>query len=248
MRKQLVILALIIAALVGINALGKRADEQTGTDGSSKSQAAAKFDKSKLSLTDPTSAWVVVNKRRPINPKPYIPTDLGVPNVSLRLPHTSPSMQMRTEAAVGLEKLFAAAQANGTPLRLSSAYRSYNYQVSLYAGYVEKDGQGAADSESARPGYSEHQTGLAADVGNSNGACEVQQCFGDSAAGKWVASQSYKYGYIVRYPQGLTAVTGYEYEPWHLRYVGVSLATEMHRQNVQTLEQFFALGDAPNYE
>lgn len=200
------------------------------------------------SLDDPNSIWVVVNKHRPLNPVSYVPTDLRVPSVALRLPQNNPSMQMRTEAASALEKLFEAADKNGTPLRLSSAYRSYTYQVGLYSGYVQKDGQGAADSESARPGYSEHQTGLAVDVGNVNGSCEVRQCFGDSTAGKWVAANSYKYGYIVRYPQGLTAVTGYEYEPWHLRYVGEPLAAEMYRLGTKSLEQFFTLGDAPDYE
>jgi D-alanyl-D-alanine carboxypeptidase len=156
-------------------------------------------------------------------------------------------MKLRAEAAKSLEKLFAAAKHNGTPLRLSSAYRSYVYQVSLYSGYVAKEGQGAADAESARPGYSEHQTGLAVDVGNVDGACEVERCFGDSPAGQWVAANAYKYGYIVRYPNGLTDVTGYEYEPWHLRYVGVDLAAEMHKMGTQTLEQFFGLDSAPDY-
>jgi D-alanyl-D-alanine carboxypeptidase len=248
MRKQLLILGAIILILVGINALNKRADEQPGSSHAKTPSTTEKFDMSMHSLDDPNSIWVVVNKHRPLNPVSYVPTDLRVPSVALRLPQNNPSMQMRTEAASALEKLFEAADKNGTPLRLSSAYRSYTYQVGLYSGYVQKDGQGAADSESARPGYSEHQTGLAVDVGNVNGSCEVRQCFGDSTAGKWVAANSYKYGYIVRYPQGLTAVTGYEYEPWHLRYVGEPLAAEMYRLGTKSLEQFFTLGDAPDYE
>lgn len=235
--------------LVGVNTLNKRADKQlVTTDRPKTSQAVAVFDKTQYSLSDPASIWVVVNKRRPLDPKPYIPADLRAPDIALRLPAASSSMQVRAEVADALQKLFAAAESNGTPLRLSSGYRSYNYQVSLYAGYVEKDGQVNADAESARPGHSEHQTGLAVDIGNANGACEVQRCFGDSAAGKWVEANSYKYGFIVRYPKDMTSVTGYEYEPWHLRYVGTGLSSEMHAKGIPTLEQFFNLGNAPDYE
>ncbi len=249
MRKQFVLLGLAIVVLFGIYSLGKHADEKPSTHKptTTHSTASKSFDKSKYSLTDPTSIWVVVNKQRPLDPKNYVPADLVSPNVALRLPASNSSMKMRTEAAHALEAMFTAAKQAGVPLRVSSAYRSYVYQVSLYSGYVQKEGQVAADAESARPGFSEHQTGLAVDVGNLNGACEVEQCFGDSAAGKWVAANAYRYGFIVRYPQELTDVTGYEYEPWHLRYIGVDLATEMRSKGVQTLEEFFDLGSAPDY-
>lgn len=246
MRKQIVLLGLAIIVLTGLYVVGHRADGQLDV-GSSGNTAQQKFNPSLYSLTDPSSIWAVINKQRPLNPKEYVPADLKTPSVALRLSDTSSSMKLREEAATALMHLFAAAESNGTPLRLSSAYRSYTYQVGLYNGYVTKEGQNSADAESARPGYSEHQTGLAADVGNLNGACEVEVCFGDSPAGKWVAINGYKYGFIVRYPAGLTEVTGYEYEPWHLRYVGVDLATEMHRRDIQTLEQFFKLGSAANY-
>lgn len=245
MRKQIVLLGLGIVLLTGIYSIGKQADEQPDSHNSAATSSG--FNRSEHSLTDPASIWAAVNKQRPLNPRDYVPNDLQTPNVALRLPAASSSMKLRAEAAQGLEKLFSAAERNGTPLRLSSAYRSYVYQVSLYSGYVEKEGQGAADAESARPGYSEHQTGLAADVGNLDGACEVERCFGDSPTGKWVAAHAYTYGFIVRYPPGLRSVTGYEYEPWHLRYVGVDLATEMHKTGTQTLEQFFGLESAPDY-
>lgn len=246
MRKQIVLLGLAVVVLTGLYALGNHADGQPDTS-SSRSTVQQKFDASRHSLTDPNSIWVVVNKQRPLDPKEYVPADLETPPVALRLAGTSSSMKLRKEAASALTHLFTAAESNGTPLRLSSGYRSYTYQVGLYNGYVDKEGQGSADAESARPGYSEHQAGLAVDVGNLNGSCEVKACFGDSPAGQWVAANSYKYGFIVRYPVGLTEVTGYEYEPWHLRYVGVDLATEMHRTGVQTLEEFFKLGAAADY-
>jgi D-alanyl-D-alanine carboxypeptidase len=205
--------------------------------------AATSFNKSQYSLDDPTSIWVVANKLRPLNPKEYEPADLVTPNVPTRVA----GMQLRQAAATALEQLFAAAQQNGTALRLSSGYRSYTYQVNLYNGYVKSQGQASADSQSARPGFSEHQTGLAADVGGVSGGCNVEQCFGQTAAGKWLAANAYKHGFIIRYPNGLTNITGYTYEPWHVRYVGVELATEMHNQSIQTLEEFFGLPAAPDY-
>ncbi|MDB5170066.1 MAG: D-alanyl-D-alanine carboxypeptidase family protein [Candidatus Saccharibacteria bacterium] len=248
MRKQFVLLGLIIVLLFGFHTLSNRADGDSDNSPKVVTTTAVKpFNKSQYSLTDPSSIWVVVNKQRPLDPKPYIPGDLQTPKVALRQPADYSSMKLRKEAANALEKLFKAAEDNKTPLRLSSGYRSYNYQVSLYAGYVQKEGQVSADAESARPGFSEHQTGLAVDVGMTNATCDVEQCFGDTPAGKWVAAESYKYGFIIRYPQGLTQVTGYEYEPWHIRYVGVDLATQMHDSGVQTMEQFFNLGDAPDY-
>lgn len=206
--------------------------------------AAPDFNKTQYSLTDPTSIWVVVNKQHSLNPKSYVPADLVVPSVPERVSGTRVSQQMAPQ----LEAMFAAANQAGAPLKVSSGYRSYTYQVNLYNGYVKTEGQTQADAESARPGFSEHQTGLAADLAPLDGSCSVEQCFANTTAGKWLAANAYKYGFIIRYPAGLTTVTGYEYEPWHVRYVGVDLATEMHTEGVQTLEQFFGLPAAPDYQ
>lgn len=218
----------------------------SSSSSSSGTATAAGFDKTQYSLTDPTSMWVVVNKQRPLNPKTYVPPDLVVPSLPLRVPGNE-TMEMRKETATALESLFAAAKSGGAPMIVSSGYRSYSFQVSLYNGYVQSQGQATADTQSARPGYSEHQTGLAVDVEPADGSCNVDQCFANTAAGKWLAANAYKFGFIIRYPQGLQSVTGYEYEPWHVRYVGTSLAAEMHKDGIQTLEQFFNLGAAPNY-
>lgn len=201
------------------------------------------FNKQQFSLDDPASQWVVVNKLRPLSPKEYVPADLIVPSVAMRVE----GAQLQRSAARALESLFAAAEQAGQPLKLSSAYRSYNYQVGLYNGYVKSQGQSAADAVSARPGYSEHQTGLSADVGPLSGKCNVQTCFGDTPAGQWLAANAYKYGFIIRYPEGLTNITGYAYEPWHVRYVGTELAQEMQATGTKTLEEFFGLPPAPNY-
>ena len=208
--------------------------DNTGTTPAATSPAA--FDKTKYSLTDPNSPWVVVNKTRPLQPKTYAPTDLtSVGN----------GQQMHREAAEALQQLFAGAKQAGLTVTAASAYRSYNYQIQVYNSEVQTYGQAVADSESARPGTSEHQTGWAVDV--AGGGCSVEDCFGDTAEGKWVAAHASEYGFILRYPQGKEAVTGYRYEAWHIRYVGTDLAQEMKRQNSLTLEEFFGLPAAPNY-
>lgn len=248
----------IIAAGAGFYALNQHHGQPTPTKKAASATATAtpvtkkptaassSFDKTAHSLTDPTSIWIIVNKQHPLQPQTYAPNDLRYPNVSLRVPG-QPEMQMRDEAATAIEKLFAGAAADGLKLQITTAYRGYSYQKTLYDGYVQTQGQSVADTQSARPGYSEHQTGLAADVRPQSGNCYLQQCFGDTPEGKWVAANAYKYGFIVRYQQGQESVTGYEYEPWHIRYIGVPLATEMHKDNIQTLEQFFGVSGGPNY-
>ncbi len=193
------------------------------------------FNKALYSLDDASSLWVVVNKTRPLNPVNYAPA-----HAALNLPGGG---QMRPEAAAALQKMFADYQAQtGDHFTVVSPYRSYNTQVSVYNGWVAKLGKAQADRQSARPGYSEHQTGLAVDVNTA-----VSQSFGATAPGTWIAANSWQYGFIVRYPDGLEPVTGYEYEPWHLRFIGPELATEMHTTGIKTLEQFFGLPDAPDY-
>jgi len=105
---------------------------------------------------------------------------------------------------------------------------------------VSSQGRAQTDASSARPGHSEHQTGLAADIEPASRQCEVQNCFADTPEGQWLAVNAYKYGFIVRYQKDTQNLTGYEYEPWHIRYVGLSLANEVQRTH-KTLEQTFHL-------
>lgn len=204
------------------------------------------FNKRAYSLTDPASIWVIVNKLHPLQPKDYAPADLVFPGVPLRVPGNE-SMQVRQVTATALEKMFADAKRDGITLMLSSGYRSYTYQVNLYNGYVKSQGQATADTQSARPGYSEHQTGLAVDVEPASRKCELEQCFGDTPEGTWVADNAYKYGFLIRYTAGNEDITGYEPEPWHLRYIGIDLATELQKTGVQTLEQFFGVSGGKAY-
>lgn len=243
----LIILAAILAAVVY---LGWPADKTPGMAGQQSTvpsgASTSVYDKNQYSLTNPDSIWIVVNKKRPLSPADYVPSDLTVPNVPLRVPGNE-SMQLRLAAARALEKMFAAAKSDNVPLMLSSGYRSYNYQVSLYGSYVKSVGRAGADAVSARPGYSEHQTGLAADIEPLDEKCDVSVCFADLPAGKWLSANAYKYGFIMRYPADKVKVTGYDYEPWHFRYVGSSLAAELHKLHIETLEEFFGLPAAPGY-
>ncbi|WP_434993750.1 D-alanyl-D-alanine carboxypeptidase family protein [Arthrobacter sp. Ld5] len=184
-----------------------------------------------------SSSVVVVNKRRPLSPARYAPGPLvGVGGPSLR-----------SDAAQQFTRLLADARASGVAMVPVSGYRSFDTQASLYTSYVNQYGRVTADLISARPGYSEHQTGLAIDIGNSNGACGLQECFAGTPAGAWAAQNAWRYGFIIRYPRGQTSVTGYAYEPWHLRYVGTTISSEMRAHRLPTLEHYMSLPAAPSY-
>lgn len=206
----------------------------------------SQFNKTAYSTSDPASIWVVVNKSHPLNPVSFTPADLVTPNLLLR--SGSSEMKLRKASADALKTMADAAKKSGVSLMLASGYRSYALQSSVYNSYVRSSGQAAADRESARPGYSEHQTGLAADLEATDRVCEVQQCFGDTATGEWLSSNAYKYGFIIRYPDGYESITGYKSEPWHVRYVGVELAAKMHSDNVKALEQFFGISGGTQYK
>lgn len=197
------------------------------------------FDKTTYSIDQPSSIWWIVNKKRPL-PSGYVPANLIVPNVSLRLAASSEQMRISSKVAGDLEALFADAASSGSPLVFASGYRSEAYQRQLYNGYVQSSGQAAADRYSAKPGTSEHQTGLAFDICAANTSCDLVQAFGQTPTGIWVRDHAHEYGFIIRYLPNKEGVTGYEYEPWHLRYVGKDLATELQAKNL-TMEEFFGL-------
>lgn len=214
-----------------------------------KPKSTAGFDRATHSTTDAASIWVIVNKSHPLSPKTYVPSDLVVPDIPLRSNITTNEKYVSDVMAPALKAMVDAAREAGLTLNLQSGYRSYQFQVALYNNYVNTDGQAKADTYSARPGYSEHQTGLAADLGGtSNPSCNVDQCFGQTIEGKWLAANAYKFGFVIRYPNGYDNITGYEYEPWHVRYIGISAATAMHDQDIKTLEQFFGISGGTNYK
>jgi D-alanyl-D-alanine carboxypeptidase len=201
------------------------------------------FNRAAFSLDDPASLWVVVNKQRPLVPVDFTPPDLVAVNVA----HTWAPL-LRPEAARAVEAMFAAAASEaGLSLESNSAFRSYASQVEVYTSEVTTTGVAAADQSTARPGMSEHQTGLTIDIGPQSGTCRLNVCFADTAEGHWLADNAWRFGFLLRYPADKVAVTGFEFEPWHFRYVGTDLTAQLHATGVSTLEEFFGLPAAPTY-
>ncbi|MGE7911528.1 M15 family metallopeptidase [Lysinibacillus xylanilyticus] len=145
------------------------------------------------------------------------------------------------EARQALNKMIAAAKQQGFDLVAFSGYRSFEYQTTLYNNYAKRDGQAAADRYSARPGYSEHQTGLAFDIGEKGkDDLWLTEEFGETPAGQWLFTHAQDYGFILRFPQNKEDITGYMYESWHYRYVGVDIAKDIKKQNI-TLEEYLGV-------
>lgn len=181
---------------------------------------------SSSSTSNASSITVVVNKKHPLSPTSYVPASLV---------DIASDVKMRSEAASAFNTMKTAAASAGNTLAPISGYRSYDNQVKVYNGWVRDLGsQAAADRTSARPGHSEYQTGLAIDINTV-----TDKTFANQPAGQWLAANSYKYGFILRYPNGETATTGYDFEPWHYRYIGIGPATEMYGKGITTLEKFY---------
>ncbi|MEC0183617.1 M15 family metallopeptidase [Paenibacillus peoriae] len=188
-------------------------------------------------VTNATSDTVVVNKQRSL-PEGYTPDDLVEPQVLFSFDGPHEKRHMRKEAAEALEKLFDGAKKDGIELRAVSGYRSYKRQVSIFNNNVKTKGEAYASQVSAVPGTSEHQTGLAIDVSSPSVGNELEQVFGASKEGEWLAKHAPEYGFIIRYMKDKEDVTGYVYEPWHIRYVGKDIAEDVAKQGL-TLEEYF---------
>lgn len=169
---------------------------------------------------------LIVNKSYPV-PEGYRPDNMVVvpgSNQEYLLPET----------ADAFSEMCSAAWQQGLTLWVQSGFRSYELQTRLYNNYVAANGKTAADTFSARPGYSEHHTGLALDLNT------ITDSFANTAEGKWVAENCWKYGFIIRYPKDKENITGYKYEPWHLRYLGKDLAKDIYDSGL-CLEEYFGL-------
>lgn len=180
---------------------------------------------------------ILVNKHNKISRR-HVPNDLTVPYVRFSVADDM-ARNMRLEAANALENMFNDAERDGMILYGISGYRSYDYQVEVYNNSVATQGQDYTDKYVAIPGTSEHQTGLVMDVA-SEGYFSIDTNFEESDEFKWLSENMSNYGFIIRYPKGKEDITGYNYEPWHLRYVGVGPAKEIS-ENGLTLEEY--LGD-----
>lgn len=157
-----------------------------------------------------------------------------IANKTYALPKTYNPGKLSDEVVEAFNKMKEAASKDNIKLWIQSGYRSYETQEKLYNGYVNKDGISKADTYSARPGHSEHQTGLAMDLNI------IDSSFANTKEGKWIAENCYKYGFIIRYPKGKEDITGYMYEPWHVRYVGNDLAGKIYKSGL-TLEEYLGI-------
>ncbi|MGO1368691.1 MAG: M15 family metallopeptidase [Senegalia sp. (in: firmicutes)] len=187
-------------------------------------------------VTNPNDILVIANKERNL-PSDYEPSDLVAPDIPFVF-KDSPVRFMREVAASNIEKLFAAGNDAGFKFYGRSGYRSYDIQKSLFDRYVDAKGEEAANKSSARAGQSEHQTGLTMDVTSQIVDLQLTESYGDTPDGMWLAENAHKFGFIIRYPKGKESVTGYSYEPWHIRYVGIDTAKKIYDLNI-TLEEYF---------
>lgn len=177
---------------------------------------------------------MLINKNSGIN-ESYIPPDLVIPNVKFRVANDM-CREMRLDAANALENMFNDAKEDGINLIAISGYRSYDYQKVVYDRSVATEGQEYTDNYVAIPGTSEHQTGLVMDL-LSDEYLSLDEGFENTNAFQWLMDNMTNYGFILRYPKGKEDITGYDYEPWHLRYVGIDVSKEIMDKGI-TLEEY----------
>lgn len=186
-----------------------------------------------MTIMNPDNIVVNVNKDYRL-PEDYRPGDLTIPNVPFPFDEEDDRRYLRAEAAKALEALFAAAAEEGYELFAISGFRSYERQELLYEEALEN--QGEDQDLVAMPGHSEHQTGLAMDISSASVDYGLIEAFGLTAEGQWVAEHAHQFGFIIRYPAEKEGITGYGYEPWHLRYVG-DVANDIYNHFI-TLEEY----------
>ncbi len=174
--------------------------------------------------------YTLVNKYNYLR-EDFVPNNL----VELETPYAREGIYLVKSAKDKFYELVKKASEEGLTIRAISAYRGYTYQKRLYDKYVENDGVTKADTYSARPGFSDHQTGLVVDVDNTINSFEA---FTNTKEYQWMLANSYKYGFILRYPEGKEAITGYQFESWHYRFVGVKLAKKIKASNL-TFDEYF---------
>ncbi len=173
------------------------------------------------------SLWRVVSKDFPLTDQHYTPADL----VLVTFPNPAKSREentLRNVAQKAANDFLGAGKVVGHDMMVASGFRSYELQQTYFSNYVRSYGEAAANQFSARPGQSEHQTGLAFDIATTDRKCYLEECFSDTPAGAWAATHAHEYGLILRYPKGKETTTKYTFEPWHFRYVGVEFATALH--------------------
>ncbi|WP_051412205.1 M15 family metallopeptidase [Halonatronum saccharophilum] len=192
--------------------------------------------KNKNIVPNPLCNLVLVNKQNYLSPI-FKPSDLVIPNIPFNFEKNLAKKFLRKEAAKALEDLFLKAKQDDMELLGISAYRSYWRQRRIFINNLKQDGFKKANQYSACPGQSEHQTGLAIDLSSPKIDGELIEKFGETLEGKWLKENAPKYGFILRYPKGKEEITGYQYEPWHIRYVGIPSSLIIEKNNL-VLEEY----------
>ncbi|MGL5354342.1 MAG: M15 family metallopeptidase [Clostridium sp.] len=226
-KKTILLIVMVLAtsvSVIGCSTIGMVNNTQIVKSDSNESQNNSKRDTYNPML-------MLVNDKYYLN-KDFVPVNLEVVNISFSGAASKEEKQMEYEASKAMEKLVQGALEDGIYLYGVSGYRSFELQQHIYDVNVSNNGQEYTNSYIAIPGRSEHQTGLSMDIGDASGnLIEKEEQVG------WINNNSYKYGYIVRYPKGKESITGYNYEPWHIRYVGVEVASEIYNKNI-TFEEY----------
>ncbi|HDX9637554.1 TPA: M15 family metallopeptidase [Bacillus cereus] len=242
MRRKLlgIIVCIIVMVCISITQINKsigKAPENKSYESNKqlvkKENREKEVSKNERSSSD--NVHVVVNKEYGL-PTNYKPQDLVVPDVPFSFRGTLEKSHLRKEAAKALEKLFRMANQEGIQLNAVSGYRSYDYQKRLYKNNVKRKGQEHTDRFSAKPGHSEHQTGLTMDVSSKSVNNDLEISFAKTKEGNWLKENAHRAGFIIRYPKEKENVTGYAYEPWHIRYVG-DIAEKIYKEKL-TLEEY----------
>lgn len=210
-------------------------EEQNNTDGNmDDANQATEETPDEINVED-RSIVALVNKEYSLG-EDYAPEDLVTVDVPTILENPEVN-QLRKVAADALKEMFDEAEESGIYLYARSGYRSYQTQVQLFQGYADQHGEEAANRYSAKPGHSEHQTGLVMDVTSESVNYQLTESFGETEEGKWLKEHAHEFGFIIRYPEGAEDITGYIYEPWHIRYLGVDMATKVYESGL-TYEEY----------
>ena len=209
-----------------------------GSDADGSNAEAGRLSKPEIDPDDPY--LLLVNKTHPLDDT-YKPDDLADIKY-FAADRDAAARYMRKEAAEHFHQMSEAAAVEGHEIVITTAYRSYGFQSVLWNNYVEKHGEAEANTFSARPGQSEHQTGLCTDVSSPSVNYQLTTDYADTEEGRWLAEHCHEYGFIIRFPLGKEEITGYQYEPWHIRYVGTEAAAYIHQEQI-TLEEYLNVLD-----
>ncbi|WP_246942817.1 M15 family metallopeptidase [Bacillus pinisoli] len=186
-------------------------------------------------IENPENIYSLVNRENTL-PSEYVPSDLMAPDIPFTFEEVIDKRFLRKEVIQPIEQLFSEAEKEGIQLLAVSGYRSYVRQKSIYEHEVAKVGVEEAALYVALPGQSEHQLGLALDVTSNSVGLKITEEFGDTIEGKWLEENAHRFGFIIRYPRDKDLLTGYHYEPWHIRYVGKEVADYLFTNDL-VLEQ-----------